>query len=193
MITPLLTALLVAASQPTASPLQIALEACADEPDDRRLACYDFVLGRSAEQAEKRAPMAPEEVRAQAAAAARGEPLRAGGTAASEASDNSAPIAEARRPANDAPAPGPVGQRPSETLPVDVALSALDFNPYGRARITLSNGQVWQQLNSDSIKLRKRKKVPVSDMTASVKTAALGSFRMKVLPSKQTLRVRRVK
>ena len=57
----------------------------------------------------------------------------------------------------------------------------------GKYRFTLSDGQVWEQIDSDNV--GSMKKFP---MGAEIKTAFLGSFLMKIENGK-TIRVRRVK
>ncbi len=57
--------------------------------------------------------------------------------------------------------------------------------------IVLDNGQIWRQLDSDTRYLRPLKEGVT--YTATIKRGAVGSFRMTVEPTGQTIRVRRIK
>ncbi|MCI5045225.1 MAG: hypothetical protein MRY72_11055 [Aquisalinus sp.] len=57
--------------------------------------------------------------------------------------------------------------------------------------ITLDNGQVWQQVDGDRRYLRKLR--DGVQYTAIIERAALGSYRMKIEPMGQIIRVRRIK
>ena len=163
-----LLALGLAGAQPGALDAD-ALRACIREPDDRRLACFDAAMrGRTA---------AP-------AAASVGDDERAESTAAPRRA------APERREARGAPPATPV--RPAEPtgLPRDVAVAALDLDRYGKARITLANGQVWRQIGSDSAVLRPSRRDAEAGLRASVRRAALGSHRMTIEPTGKTIRVR---
>ena len=64
----------------------------------------------------------------------------------------------------------------------------LDYN--GRAIVTLENGQVWRQIQSSS---RPILSVEIDRIeTATIKRAALGSYRMTVEPLGRSFKVRRV-
>ena len=61
----------------------------------------------------------------------------------------------------------------------------------GKMRVTLENGQVWQQLNSDNFKItpaRLRRQTSVE-----IKRGALGSYRLKVLPWGRSTKAKRIK
>ena len=61
----------------------------------------------------------------------------------------------------------------------------------GKMRVTLENGQVWQQLSSDNFKItpaRLRRQTSVE-----IKRGALGSYRLKVLPWGRSTKARRIK
>ena len=192
-----LAALLLAAQQAGPTPAEAAMLACASKPEAERLACFDAVsarlsqaaLDRMAAPAAPTAParppargMSPDEVAAQAAAAARGVPLRADGAAATTPTGSTVPTT---------PRPAPRAASVPDGLPADAPIAAIEFGPHDTARITLADGQVWQQLSSDSNKLRVRDRDEAAGMTATIKRAALGSHRMKVEPQGRTIRVRR--
>ena len=83
------------------------------------------------------------------------------------------------------PAEKPVG--PDEIV-LDV--KEVKVNRSGTATVFLTNGQVWQQLDSDRVELFISKKTPA--LTATIKKAALGSYRMRIEPIGRTIRVRRI-
>lgn len=58
-------------------------------------------------------------------------------------------------------------------------------------RIELDNGQIWQQLSSDSTRVKTFRSN--TTYTATIKKAALGSFRMTIEPMGRTIRVKRLK
>ncbi|WP_428407667.1 hypothetical protein [Hyphococcus sp.] len=65
------------------------------------------------------------------------------------------------------------------------------LNPRNVATISLENGQVWRQLNSDDKILRFGNKERL--LTAKVKRSILGNYMLTVEELHQTIRVRRVK
>lgn len=63
------------------------------------------------------------------------------------------------------------------------------FNPYKVVTVTLDNGQVWRQLNSDDEKLfLKDGKL----YTVGIKRGVMGNYLMTVNEAKRTIRVRRI-
>lgn len=68
-----------------------------------------------------------------------------------------------------------------------------DFRLSGTGLVTvlLDNGQVWQQISGDDTKLSKQQMK--RQVSARVETAAFGSFLMFIEPSKQALRVKRLR
>lgn len=64
------------------------------------------------------------------------------------------------------------------------------FNPYKVATITLDNGQVWQQLESDDVNLNM---FDGKLYTVRIKRGFMGNYMMTVNELKRTIRVRRVK
>lgn len=83
---------------------------------------------------------------------------------------------------------------PSRTasLPTGIPVAAVDFGPYDVARVTLANGEVWQQMSADRTRLRPSRRDAKDGLVASVKRGAVGSHKMTLLPTKQTIRVKRV-
>ena len=188
------------ATQPAPTPAEAAMLACSGKPDAERLACFDRVAaalaGRALERlgaasdapaadAPTRRGLAPGAAAAQAAAAARGEPLRAPDAGEVGASmPTPAASAEARPEARSAPPP-----REAAPGRFEGAIASVAFDPYGDAIVTLADGQVWRQLRSDSRKLRERDAEAAERVV--VKRGAFGSHRMTVEPLGRTIRVRR--
>lgn len=136
-----------------------------------RLACFDgAVAGFKQAQAAGDVKVVTREQIAQGEKQAFG--LRE--TAAVEAARTSAGAA----PAQAAPAP---------IANVQVKIASVAQRVDGKYRFTLEDGAVWEQIDSGNVP--GVRKLPVS---AEIKTAALGSFLMKIEGGK-TLRVRRVK
>ena len=79
-------------------------------------------------------------------------------------------------------------ERKSQRLEAKIVEARI--NPYKRVTITLDNGQVWQQLNSDDVSVRlKDGKL----YTAVIKRGPLGNYRMTIKEDKTTLRMRRIR
>lgn len=71
----------------------------------------------------------------------------------------------------------------------EAAITNVEKNPFGKLTITLENGQVWRQLDSD----KKLMRTTVSRMkTAKIKRAMLGSYKLRIEPLGSTITVRRV-
>lgn len=70
---------------------------------------------------------------------------------------------------------------------LEVAIRSVDTGPYGKLIITFENGQVWQQSDSDSIRVS-RKSPPTM---AVIKRAAFGSFLIR-LDTGQRFKAKRV-
>ena len=70
----------------------------------------------------------------------------------------------------------------------NLAIERITFSPLRRAIITLENGQVWRQLDSDSVRLPRR--IDISG-GASIRRAALGSYMLRVDGHGRWIRVRR--
>lgn len=70
-------------------------------------------------------------------------------------------------------------------------IEAAGFSRAGSTRITLANGQIWQQLNSDDttiIPSRLRRQTSVE-----IKRGTLGGYIMKIKPWGRSMKVRRIK
>lgn len=124
----------VAAAQ--APPADIA-RCTAIDTDAERLACYDKLFVRSADQPQK-------EAKAAATAAAAEAPATAAATKASAASA-SANLddfgLDGRKPAGQAD--------PTPLEEIQARIAKLETQPRGQAVLTLDNGQVWQQQEYD--------------------------------------------
>lgn len=73
---------------------------------------------------------------------------------------------------------------------ISVKISEFRVNPYGKVTVTLENGQVWRQLNSDSKTLHFSRKEKL--YTAKVKRSTFGNYLMTVKEMRRTIRVRRI-
>ena len=70
-------------------------------------------------------------------------------------------------------------------------IQSAQFTNTGKVRVTLENGQIWQQAPSDNTKIisyRLRQQTSVV-----IKRAALGSFSMKIEPWGRSMKARRIK
>jgi len=65
------------------------------------------------------------------------------------------------------------------------------ISKFGKVTLTLENGQVWRQLNSDSKVLRINGKDKL--YTAKVKRSIMGNYMLTIKELKRTIRVRRIK
>ncbi len=74
---------------------------------------------------------------------------------------------------------------------ITAKVTKIDFNPYGQVTLTLENGQIWRQVDSDGKKLRLRGKNRT--YTASVKRGAVGSYRLTIKELKRSISVRRIR
>jgi hypothetical protein len=169
------------------SPIERGVMACTEVADGAaRLACFDrtarplreLSMGQGGAALAVPREAAPEGVEAPVPAAS-AEPYPSYEAA-------SAPRTEARER-------GPVArarERAAEGLPVGVPVAELAFGPYDKALITLANGEVWEQLSSDSVILRVSQAQAEGGLTATVKPGALGSRRMTIEPIGKTIRVR---
>ena len=143
--------------------------ACASEADDAaRLACYDAAVGRlkSAEEAGEITTVTREEVE----------------TVRRESFGFSIPSL----PSLAMPKFG--GGDGDGLEEVTFAVASIRKDPYGKLIVTLENGQVWLQTDSNRVSYSRRNGVE----EAVIKTASMGSFRMK-LDGGRAFRVERQK
>ena len=130
--------------------------ACADiETDAERLACYDGAVGRlkAAEESGELATVSREEVE----------------TVRKESFGFSIPSL----PSLALPKLG--SSEKADLDRIEAGIKSIQRSRDNRLLVTLDNGQVWRQIDDKPV--RYRKKSPPE--TAEIKTAALGSFRMK--------------
>lgn len=137
---------------------------------EERLACFDSAVA-SFKQAQTQGDVRVVTKEQDAAAQKQAFGLRdAGATNAAKASAGAAPIA----------APAPMEN-------VRLTLSEATLRKDGKYRFTMSDGQVWEQISSESV--QGLRKLPAS---VQIKTAALGSFKMSI-DGGGTTRVKRIK
>ena len=170
----ILGTLLVLASAPTLAldDLPARLNQCAQISNHlERLYCFDKVtsdVNQSAAQAAK----APQSVATPvASAAAAPQPAPAANTRVVNVTDefgfeNKKSISTPER--------------------LDVTVSSKKRDPYGRWRITLTNGQVWKQSDSSRFKIK-------DDLPSFIRKGALGSFFFGQQGLNRQMRVKRVK
>lgn len=139
---------------------------------EARLACFDAAVAglKQAEAAGSVTVVTPE----QAAAAAK----ESFGFASGSAAARNAQVAAA-----PASTPPPPEQPDLLTVTVVKAVKGAD----SRYRFTLENGQVWEQVETETVQ-----GVNALPASAEISKAAMGSFRMKI-DGKRAVRVRRVK
>jgi hypothetical protein len=176
---------LAAASLPANAASNDAAQRCARIGDDgARLACYDGIF-RSPSAGSTSGTTAPgSSVAAPAAAAAAAAPATvAAGPVPAAAMNPTADfgLSEAAKRAQD---PEKAKQLSPDSISARVA--SVGHRPTGELVVTLDNGQVWAQLETDT-----QARVSGGD-TVTIKKAALGSYVL-VPPNKVAMRVRRIK
>jgi hypothetical protein len=159
----LVAAALVAASAPPASAddLWSVLQPCRSLADGERLACFDRVLA-----AHDAAPAAPASVAKPAAPA----------PVASTADFG----AERLKPAEDAP------PKPEEFLVGKV--TSFGLNAFKHFTVTLDNGQIWRQLDSDTPVARLR-----LNSTVKIVRGFLDSYTLTIEDTYGSFKVKRIK
>ncbi|MBB4657985.1 hypothetical protein [Parvularcula dongshanensis] len=173
---PLLTTLaLIALQDSLLSPVEQGVMACMDVSDGAaRLACYDRTA-QPLRQMRQDMLLPPQPAPAPSASATPYPAPRA------------APSAGSPYAASPSPTPPQRSEGPDGALPQDMPVARIDFSARDKAYITLANGEVWRQLNSDSTDLSRK----VDDIkTATIREGALGSRRMRLEPLGRTIRVR---
>lgn len=95
--------------------------------------------------------------------------------------------------------PTPPPTRPGESPPpaqpqaldsISATVKDYAYNPYGRTVIFLDNGQIWQQLEGDTDRLRFKKGAA---NTVVISRGALGSYNLRVNDAGPSVKVRRLK
>jgi len=152
-------------------PLSVAsaesAQQCAGVSDDRaRLACYDQMFGKPA--------AAPAETGVLSTSAA------ATAAAAPSPQDNFG-LSDTAKRARDP-------EKAKELIPQSITekVASVGRRPTGELVVTLDNGQVWVQIETNTMA-----RISAGD-TVTIRKAALGSYQL-VSPNKVTARVRRVK
>lgn len=146
-----------------------AIYACAEIADDlERLACYDDTVGRFE------------------AAEAAGEVATISKSEVEELKKDSFGFALPSIPRIVMPKFG--GGDKNDVEAVTLAVSSIKRLPYDNLRITLENGQVWEQTDGRRVTYSKRKGVDSAEITR----ASLGSYKMK-LDGGTSFRVKRLK
>ncbi len=73
---------------------------------------------------------------------------------------------------------------------ITAKVAEFSVNQYGKVTVTLENGQIWRQLNSDSKRLVFSRKEKL--YTAKVKRSTFGNYLLTVKELGRTIRVRRI-
>jgi len=184
-----LTVLVLTAGAAQADELYDELVVCRGLPsDEARVICYDAAVDRSRQKggprpapAEVNPPVSPAETPAATTPAAV-EPAAAAASGATAASISQEELfgqssGEVQRTVDEA-----TGSESIDSLGAQI--TRLQQSGYDKVLITLNNGQVWQQVDTSSLRLK------VSD-DVMIERAALGSFMLKKTGSKRTMRVSR--
>lgn len=143
-----------------------------------RLACYDAATSETAPEVPS-APTAPVAPVADVAPAPVAAPVA---VAAPTDAEKSRIARFGLRPERAAPAPAEA---------ITAAVDRIELGRANATRIYLTNGQIWQQVDHSSDPLPWG--VTRKPQTATIKDAALGSFRMRLEPIGETIRVKRIK
>jgi hypothetical protein len=156
-------------------------EQCAGVSDDSaRLACYDRIFRKPDPPTGANSAAAPGPAAASARTGVAGTSSAATTAAVSTPQDDFG-LSEAAKRARD---PETAKEQMPESLTGKVA--SVGRRPTGELVVTLENGQVWAQIQTDT-----KARVNAGD-TVTIKKAALGSYLL-VTPGKLATRVRRVK
>lgn len=173
-----LVTLCAALAGPASATKLDAAERCTSIADDRaRLACYDEALARPAGARAEPFPAATGAA-ADGAASAMPNLERASAPTSPEADFG---LSEAAKRARDPDAAGP-----SHPDSITEKVASVGRRPTGELVVTLANGQVWVQIDTNS-----QARVATGD-TVTIKKASLGSYLL-VTQSRAAVRVRRTK
>jgi hypothetical protein len=82
-------------------------------------------------------------------------------------------------------------EREAEITEIELAVKSVSFKPRGEIVVSLGNGQVWEQLDSDNNRIRERYADRIEE--ALIKKGLFNSYRMTLEPLDETIRVRRVR
>ncbi len=147
--------------------------------NEARLACFDSVMKSGANPPEAAAPQ----------------------TTASDATTAETEVQKKRRifglrmPGGGATKEADFGkrERPEDKLvnQITSAINSIEYRGKNAHRIELANGQIWQQLSSDSNYVPMSRNNP-KKYSATIKEASFGSFKMTVEPMGRTIKVRRL-
>ena len=74
---------------------------------------------------------------------------------------------------------------------ITAKIAEIRINPFGKVTLTLENGQVWRQLDSEGKNLRFKEGDQL--YTARIKRGLIGSYRLTIPELKRTIRVNRIK
>lgn len=180
---------MVAAQTPAAAQAPAELLACAAiVRDAERLACYDAAVAQtspearaaSAARARETARVAAEEAAAAAAAAKIKAEADAVAAAAARREAFGAEGVAARGAERFAPVPGEIQQ-------IEAAITETLTNRSGLAVFLLDNGQMWRQVDTDSLpNVRAGDKV-------TVKRAGLGGYHLDLVRQKRRFLVKRLR
>lgn len=156
----------------SAQTLQSQLSNCLAIPGVlQRLACYDGVA--------KGAGIAP--------AAHAIAPPPASTRAAMAAPVAVAPVAAGQSFGSEKLVHPPADQAKPNQIAADI--SAITFNPFGKFTVTLANGQVWRQLDSDSDTIKPQRSLH----NVRISRALMGSYDLRFGDSSRIYKVTRVR
>ncbi len=100
--------------------------------------------------------------------------------------------AAAAMPAPEAPAPAPAAVKveESDTERSDLPIASIGKSPNGKFIVTLANGEIWRQLNSDDTQLA----IPdrPGGMTAEIKRTFFGTTMLKISGTYKAFKVTRI-
>ena len=174
-----------AAAQPTESEAVDAAIACRDITDDlERLACLDSATETLVVTRIVREEAVKEKKREERTFFGLGKPK--------QKDEEIRPVTETPEDFGGEYLPENLKKR-DETRLREITSKVAEFrvNQFGKVTVTLENGQIWRQLDSDNkhLILSKKRKL----YTAKVKRARFGNYMLTVKELRRTIRVRRIK
>ena len=172
----MIAALLLLAAAPPSG--EAFLRCTGIEEDAARLACFDRTAAMTSNEAAVLSPApTPESARPPAPQTAPRAALPPAPAAAPEPERARALFGLRRR-------------ERVEPESLTAAVAELELNRAGKLTVTLADGQVWRQLSGDVTSIRLRSEM--EPQTATIRQAAMGSYRMTIEPMGRTIRVKRV-